>query len=86
MSVITYNLVAFKETLHLRDVLKGHAQVACFAAGLVTQGPDSLRRRLRTSSTERKCTSEVLGKHLSCGFTHRSPCCHLEMDSLLSGE
>ena len=44
MSVITYNLVAFKEALHLRDadVLKGHAQVACFAAGLVSHGPDSL--------------------------------------------
>ena len=42
MSVITYILVTFKEALHLRDVLKGHAQVACVAAGLVTQGPDSL--------------------------------------------
>ena len=86
MSVITSNLVTVKETLHLRDVLKGHAQVACIAAGLVTQGPDSLRRRPHTSSTERKCTSEVLGKPLSCGFTQGSPCSHLQMDNLLSGE
>jgi len=71
------NMVAFKEALHLRGVVKGHAQVACIAAGLVTRGPDSLRRRLCTSNTERKCTSEVLGKPLSCGFTHGSPCSHL---------
>ena len=86
MSVIAYNLVAFKETLYLRNILKGHAQVACVAAGLVTRGPDSLRHRLHTNSTERKCTSEVLGKPLSCGFTQGSPCSHLQMDNLLSGK
>lgn len=42
MSVITYNLVASKEGLHLRDILKGHAQFACVAARLVTRDPDYL--------------------------------------------